>query len=446
MGKLLDIAGALQTVLIDAAEQLARPSGFVKRASKMTGPGFVQAMVFGSLNQPAVHLRHLAQTAALNGVEITTQGIDQRFTEASACLMRGVLEVILGTVVSDQLGRTAETMPTAVAPEILERFTEVELIDSTVIGLPAGLAGQWPGCNSNQGTTAALKLDVVFDLRSGTLRGPEMRPGRAHDAAAQIVRDMPSCGALRVQDRGYFSLDRLAEIAEAGSYWLTRYKIGVQLYDEQQQPIDLLTLLRTNATVDCSVFAGAGMLRLRLLGEAVPKSIAAERRRKLRLRQSKHSRTPSKQALVLCGWNVLLTNVPATMLSLREARALLGARWQIELLFKLWKSDLQIDNCSSSKPWHILTEIYAKLIAMTLQHWILRAGVWQIPDRSLRKAAAAVRMCAPMLLQALGNTTALRLVLKTIVRCMRAACHLDHRRGHPSTYQTLVAGDNTTYA
>jgi len=465
MRKLADLAAALQAVLVNAAERLARPSGFVKRASKMTGPRFVQSLVFGSLSQPALHLRHLAQTAALGGVEISPQGIDQRFSPASVALLRGVLEVVVGTVVSQSLdsslgaaeSTTAAVTPVvepvvepvvqpAVIPAVLERFTHVELIDSSVIQLPQELAGEFPGCNNAEGTTAALKLDVVFDLRSGSLRGPEVRPGRAYDGAAEVARQMPERGGLRIQDLGYFSLDRLAEISAAGGFWLSRYKGGTHLYDEHQQRIDLLRLLNSSDVRESTLLLGTRHLAVRLLAEPVPPQLASERRRKLRLKASKHGRTPSAEALALCGWNLLLTNAPAAMLSLPEACALMRARWQIELLFKLWKSDLQIDAWRSSNPWRILSETYAKLIAATLQHWILCAGLWQIPDRSLRKAAAVVRTCAVMLLCALANTKQLRAVLQKILDGMRVACRLDRRRKNPSTYQRLVAASKTPVA
>jgi hypothetical protein len=85
--------------------------------------------------------------------------------------------------------------------------------------------------------------------------------------------------------------------------------------------------------------------------------------------------------------SILITNVPAARLTVQEALIVARTRWQIELLFKLWKSHGQIDESRSDKPWRMLCEVYAKLLAMLVQHWILVVCCWCYPNRSLTKAA-----------------------------------------------------------
>jgi hypothetical protein len=70
-------------------------------------------------------------------------------------------------------------------------------------------------------------------------------------------------------------------------------------------------------------------------------------------------------------WTIVLTNVPASMLTIEQAFALLRARWQIELLFKLWKQEGLLDQWNGTKPWRVLCEVYAKLLAMVVQHWFV---------------------------------------------------------------------------
>ena len=89
-----------------------------------------------------------------------------------------------------------------------------------------------------------------------------------------------------------------------------------------------------------------------------------------------------------------MTNVPPERLSLRKALILIRVRWQVELLFKLWKSLGQSDEWRTTKPWRILCEVYAKLLALLIQHWLFPFKYWSFPDRSLAKAAQTVRRLA----------------------------------------------------
>lgn len=70
-------------------------------------------------------------------------------------------------------------------------------------------------------------------------------------------------------------------------------------------------------------------------------------------------------------------------------------RWQIELVFKVWKSHGRIDEWRSQQGARIRCEVYAKLLAMVIQHWSMMVGCWQYVDRSLVKVAKVVRDQAP---------------------------------------------------
>src|SRR5947199_6897586 len=72
------LAQTLQTVFTTTADAAARATGFVQRRSKLSGAAFVQALVFGWLANPHASLAALDQAAAVAGVAISPQGLDQR--------------------------------------------------------------------------------------------------------------------------------------------------------------------------------------------------------------------------------------------------------------------------------------------------------------------------------------------------------------------------------
>src|SRR6185437_1695170 len=108
----------------------------------------------------------------------------------------------------------------------------------------------------------------------------------------------------------------------------------------------------------------------RLLAARVPAEVARQRQERLRQDATAQGRNLSPEVEALAHWTVFVTNVPTGLLSLDEALEIGRARWQIELLFKLWKRDGQIDESTSGKPNRVLCELYAKLVAMIVQHWV----------------------------------------------------------------------------
>jgi len=133
----------------------------------------------------------------------------------------------------------------------------------------------------------------------------------------------------------------------------------------------------------------------------------------------------------------LETNVPIEKLSADEALVVMRCRWQIELLWKLWKQYGKIDTWRSEKPDRIETEIYAKILALLLQHWITILGCWEDPQRSLRKAQQVTQWNASALGFALIGEMPLSRAIQRIASAMSKACRINSRRKKPNTYQLV---------
>jgi Transposase DDE domain len=433
MATIAQVSHAMQTVLTTVADTAARATGFVQRTSKLTGALFAQTLTLGFLSNPQASREELAQTAATLGLTISQQGLDQRLTETGAACLLAVLEAATTTLLAAD----------PVAIPLLARFSGVFIQDSTVIGLPRTLAHIWRG-SGNQHTadtaTARLKLGVRLELTTGALTGPYPDHGVTSDRTITLQDEPIPAGALRIADLGFFDLDVLQAIGQAEGYWLTRPQITTILRDQDGQRLDLPTVLaaQTTATVDMPIHMGARHhLPGRLLAVRVPQEVADQRRRRLRAEAKRRGRAANASQLALADWTIFVTNVPPEVLSVREALVLGRARWQIALLFKLWKSQGQIDQWRSEKAGAILCELYAKVLAMIVQHWIMLVGCWAYVDRSLTKAAATVRR------PALGLAMALRYdhldaTIALIVACLQTGGRINKRRKTPHTYQLLL--------
>jgi len=432
MTTVAQLAEALQTLLTTTADATAQATHFVQRRSKLTGAAFVQALVFSWLANPQATVGARAQAAAVAGVSISPQGLEQRCTERAAIFLEQLLCVAVRTVIAAE----------PVALPLLQRFTAVVLQDSSTIVLPDVLAPWWPGCggSSPEHTAAALKLQVRFDLCRGTLSGPLLTDGRAHESTSPLQTAPLPPGALRVADLGFFALDVFAQMSAQGVYWLSRLLPATAVFTPQGERCDVLALLAAQgtSTVDLPVCLGVAQhLPARLLGVRVPPDVVTLRRRRLHSDAQRRGRTPSAAQLAWAEWTILVTTAPAELLSVPEALVVARARWQIELLFKLWKSHGIIDESRSSKPWRVLCEVFAKLLAMLIQHWVLLTGCWSFPDRSLVKAAQTLRLHALHLASTLTDTAALCAALRVIHRSLAAGCRINRRKTKPNTYQLL---------
>jgi hypothetical protein len=439
MNSEIKIAEEMKKVLEQKARELGRESGFIKREVKLDGAKFVQMLVFGWMSNPQATYEEMAQTATTLGIDITSQSIEERFSPLSAEFLKKVLEETIKVVVR---------MEQANIP-ILERFQGVYIKDSSTITLPDELKKIWKGCggtNSEQ-AQSALKLQVQIDIKSGRISGLYLADGKEPDVSSKLnnpeTMELEE-NSIHIGDLGYWSIKVFREIEKQSSYFLSRLKTRVLVYENTKKAWPVVKILeKKNASqLDTQVKIGEDeRFACRLLAVKVPPEVAAERRRKWNEEAKEKGKTVSKARLAQADYSVFITNVPVNLLSLKEALVLARCRWQIELLFKLWKSYGQVDKSRSHKPYRILSEVYAKLIIMLIQHWILIAGCWNYPNRSLPKAVKHIQKMALFIACSFSNPFLLSHCL-SIVFLGFPHCLMNKRKARPNNYQLLFDTDN----
>jgi len=434
MTSLAQLTQTMQTVLTTIADAAAHATHFVKRKSKLTGAKFAQTLVFTWLANPDATYENLAQSATALGVPITGQAIEERFSPEAAACLKQVLEAAVQQVI---------TADPVVVP-LLQRFNGVYLQDGTLITLPDELVALWSGCggSTEHGTQAALKVQLQLNYSTGAVTHLDLQAGRAQDKTAPMQLAPLPAGALRLADLGYFAVSTLMDYDRQQVYSVSRYHSHVLVFTPEGAPLDLAQLLATTTQpqLDLSVCLGREYRwPCRLVAVRVPSEVAAERRRKAKAEARREGRTLSAQQLTLLDWTLIVTNVPARLLSVAELGVVLRLRWQIELIFKLWKSQGQVDESRSHKPYRILCEVYAKLLVMVIQQWVSLTCGWAYPNRSLVKAGQTIRAHALALGEALASQERLCEVLQTIAQCLAKGARMNTRRKAPNTYQLLMA-------
>ena len=92
MTTVTQLSKTLQALLTTTANDLARTTGFTQRQSKVTGAVFAQATVLGWLTNAEATLEELTQGMAALDVTLSPQGLEHRFDQRAAELLKQLLQ------------------------------------------------------------------------------------------------------------------------------------------------------------------------------------------------------------------------------------------------------------------------------------------------------------------------------------------------------------------
>ena len=418
-------------------EETARQTRFVRRKSAITGLNFLKAMVLGFLENPGSSLNELAQSFLDVGVEVTPQGVDDRINAFSVVFLR--------TIFSQALALFKNKCPLPLS--VLQQFSAINMVDSSTISLPENMAEEYPGCG-RIGAKAALKIQLVFDFLHGNLKQVELETGRDSDQGYREYLKVVEGGSLTIVDLGYFCLDAFWAIAEKSAYFLSRYFYPTGLLDELGKRIDLARLLRkqTGECNEVQVKLGCRaqhQLPCRLIILRNPKQVTEKRRRRAKDHAEKRGTRLSQTYLFLLGWTLFVTNAPESMIRLKHVYDFYRMRWQIELIFKLWKSYCGLNSILGWRKERVLTELYAKMIAIIIVHFLLAPlripdEIWSDREVSNVRFQQVLARFARSFKQALSDLIALAKTLDDFLRHVERFSLKQKRRQQPNAYSQLA--------
>ena len=340
---------------------LARECGAIQRQRKITPASLLGAFCLLSFHT-SCSLRLVAMfMGILGGCVLTKQALAQRIN----ALWVRLFERILGCT----LAKAAIT-PEAKAAGVFSGFNRVLVQDSTSLAIPNKLAAHFPGSgNQNNKRNAMIRVQAILDLLSEKYVYFDITPFTHNDqrAATKII-DILSAGDLIIRDLGYFVPLVFQTIQANGAYFLSRYHHGTDLFHGNGDKIDLLPLLKKNPSLDMCVHLGKqAKVPVRLVCIPVPEEVANERRRKLREKQKRDRRlNPSNEQIALCGWEIFITNVAASIWTLQDVSNAYGLRWRIEIIFKAWKTHFNFAEFTDGSKDYVLLLLYSRLIFITL--------------------------------------------------------------------------------
>ncbi len=320
-------------------EASARRTGFVQRASKITGKVFLALVTLGQWSAPKTSLAQLAAKAAqlADPVEVSPEALHQRMNPRALVFLRELIQAAFAQF---------HTPHTVCDAALFTPFPQVYIADSTGFALPASLREAFPGTGGSASPTGA-KIQLVWEYKRSRLAHFALGPGNLPDSKyVDTVLSLAGKGALVLFDLGYFKLTAFADIVAAEAYFLSRLQHQATLLEAvagHLRPVDLGQELRTESRslLEKAVFLGAQeRVATRLIAVRMPEAVVNERRRKARRHAKKRGHTPSQAHLTLLAWNLFITHGPDTVWTPQTIGKAYSLRWQVELVCKAWKSPL----------------------------------------------------------------------------------------------------------
>lgn len=351
------------------ATKLGKAVNFVKRESKLTAKLFSESLVMGCLSNPNMALEDMRQLVKQRGVKISKQGLHQRFNQGATELMKGLFEASLQKFKAKRRDVIA----------LLKPFSSVIILDSSSISLPANLKNLYEGFGGGA-SEAGLKIQMLLDYVNGQIKDITITGARKNDQSFKDHLNKIEKGALYLQDLGYFNTGSLDTIKKAGAYFISRYLSQTKVFDLDEEQIDLLKELQKSGSFFAKevLLGQQNKVKARLVAYRLSDEEVEKRLRKLNKEAQKKGRALTQETLALARWSIFVTNVSEDILDDKQVYLVYILRWQIELFFKLCKSQVGIDKINGKNQNRVLCEIYAKLICIVTFLYLCFPVRWQI--------------------------------------------------------------------
>lgn len=357
-----------------AVEKTAWNSKLIQRSSsKVGGFDFLSSMLVASLDTEHATLERICDIihSINHRIKIKPQSIMER-------LNRDASPRFFKMIFKDILKIQLDSFLSSISPDLLGKFTKVLLQDSSSMDLNGKLSAFFKG-SGGRASKASVKIDVIYDFKNKRYEQIKLTDHAEADQTLGLnILDFVDENSLVIRDLGYLRMDCITKIVEMKAFFLSRFRNDANIYlnREDENKFDLADHLykkhRKLTVFDMEVFITKTKIPVRLIAYKLPEKIAAERKRKAHATAKKQGRTLTNKCLHLLNFSIFITNVPKEVWPREVVGTIYRLRWQIELLFKSWKSGLHIDYLKGINPNRIEALLYVRMIMVIITNEIYK--------------------------------------------------------------------------
>ncbi|NBW34917.1 MAG: IS4 family transposase [Cytophagia bacterium] len=341
-------------------ETIARSTGFCKRKRKLSSVDFLSTLLFKEFDESKQSLNdHVIQLNTNHDTIIQKQSLDERFNKNASEFVRQVLlEQLSSSIQYQQL-------------PALDFFSNVYLQDSTKFKLPHRFKNKYPGYHQ-----AGASIQLTADIKKNNFTRLSIHPETYNDSNECENVDWLPKGSFLIRDLGYFSAKGFKSIEENESYFLSRLQPRSALFIKRGEEFirfDIEKLLRRMKKYNIHFYDEILFMNreikfpVRVCFFIVPKSIRDNRLRSKKKLMKGRGWNQSKEYSSWSWFNAYITNAGSDKISTEEIISFYKYRWQIELIFKTWKSNYRLGSMKTMKVERMECYLYA-LLLKTLLH------------------------------------------------------------------------------
>ncbi len=298
-----------------------------------------------------------------HGISISKQGLHERFNDFSVGFMSDLLKHQL----SQQLSR--------LGPNEYRRFNRIRIKDSTRFCVPKEYASIYKG-QGGIGTAAQISIQYEYDILTGKSIVLELTSACRNDQQdSKETLDNIEKGDLLIRDLAYTSQEYIQHITKSEAFYLNRLNPKWKILDKDGSPIDFLKITKHLTKhssglleVDVQIAIGKNLLNTRLIISKVDANTYAKRLAKAQIAAKSKGYQVTDKYKTSAALNLFITNIPKDWLKAEQVRNAYSLRWQIELVFKVWKSQANINKVKAMKIQRFQCQLIAQFLWILL-HW-----------------------------------------------------------------------------
>ena len=251
-------------------------------------------------------------------------------------------------------------------------FSAIRILDSTIFQIQEKFKKHYVGFGGS-GSSAGLKIQQEIDLLGNQHYLAYLHSGKDNDNQYRELHPIKA-NELIVRDLGYWNQSYFAKVHQSGAYFLSRFHYSTKKVLVKDKAgkliatpiIDIIkNFLKTSSKLkSLTVYIADEKTPVRLVIDKLPDEVVEKR---LRAKEKKHRKKLDNAYKLFNQVNLYMTNASEEKLPLKAIRTIYRVRWQIELLFKTWKSYYQIEDYKDMSVARFEVLLFCKLI------WIMIA-------------------------------------------------------------------------